>query len=364
MSFLPDAATFRALVDGSQTGVVATLLRGLLAGCAAPYAVVMTARNWLYDARWLPISTARVPVICVGNLTLGGTGKTPLVAWLGRLLLEFHQQPAIVSRGYAASAGRLSDEAEELGMLVPGVGHVANRDRVAGVQEAIDRHAATVVILDDGFQHRRLARSLNLLAVDATDPFGCGHLFPRGLLREPLSGLARADAVILTRSLSVDAPHRATLKAELLRRASPKQPIWAEASHTPRGLRAADGQTRPLADLAGRRVALVSGIGNPNAFRKTVAATGCMIASETIHPDHHPYTDADLRQLGTLATENAADLIVTTVKDLVKIRETTLEGVPVVALEIAIEILEGEAGLRELIQRVVACPHTTAPSDA
>lgn len=364
MSLLPDAATFRALVDGSQTGVVPATARGLLAGCAAPYGMAITARNWLYDARWLPIATARVPVICVGNLTLGGTGKTPLVAWLARLLLECHQRPAIVSRGYAASAGHSSDEAEELAMLLPGVGHVANRDRVAGVQEAIARHAATVAILDDGFQHRRLARSLNLVAVDATDPFGCGHLFPRGLLREPLTGLARADAVILTRSLSVDAARRATVKADLLRWASPKQPIWAEASHTPRGLRAADGQTRSLDDLAGSRVAIVSGIGNPNAFRETVASTGCVIASETIYPDHHLYTDTDLRQLGTLATEKTVDLIVTTAKDLVKIRETTLAGVPVVALEIAIEILAGEAGLRELIKSVVACPNAAPPSDA
>lgn len=333
---------------------MAGLLRGLLAGCSVPYGAAVSTRNLLYDAHMLKTTAADVPVICVGNLTLGGTGKTPLVAWLARLLLEFNTRPAIVSRGYAASAGSVSDEAAELGMLLPGVGHIANRDRVAGVQEAINQHAASVAILDDGFQHRRLARTLDLVAVDATDPFGCGHLFPRGLLREPLSGWRRADAVILTRSLSVDAARRATIKADVLRQAATKRPVWAEATHAPRCLRAADGQTSSLTALLGTRVAIVSGIGNPHAFRETVASTGCMITSETILPDHHHYSNADLDQLHRSATATAADLIVTTVKDLVKIRETTLHGVPIVALEIAIEFLHGEADLRALIDRAVA----------
>ncbi|MGA0039142.1 MAG: tetraacyldisaccharide 4'-kinase [Pirellulales bacterium] len=358
MSLLPDAATYRALVDGSRTGAMAGLLRGLLAGCSVPYGAAVIMRNLLYDTQLLKATAADVPVICVGNLTLGGTGKTPLVAWLARLLLEFNTRPAIVSRGYAASAGSVSDEAAELAMLLPGVGHVANRDRVAGVKEAIDQHAARIAILDDGFQHRRLARTLDLVAVDATDPFGCGHLFPRGLLREPLSGWRRADAVILTRSSSVDAARRATIKANVLRRAVTKRPVWAETTHAPRCLRTAEGRTSPLTMLTGTRVAIVSGIGNPHAFRNTVASTGCVITSETILPDHHHYKNSDLAQLGRAARTTAAELIVTTVKDLVKIRETEVHGVPIMALEIAIEFLQGEADLRALIDRAVAlAPH-------
>lgn len=356
MPLLPDAATFRALVDGSRQGVSASLLRGLLAGCSLPYAAAVTTRNLLYDRGWLPSTAAAVPVICVGNLTLGGTGKTPLVAWLARLLLDLGRQPAIVSRGYAAAKGTTGDEAAELAMLLPAVTHVANRDRVAGVAEAA-RRGADVAILDDGFQHRRLARSLDIVAVDATDPFGCGHLFPRGLLREPLSGLARARAVILTRASSVDEPRRAAIKAELLRWAQRDDLVWAEASHAPRCLRSADGSTQPLEACTGRRVLVVSGIGNPTAFRHTVSSTGSTIAAEIIYPDHHPYAGSDLDRIGRRAEEVSAELVVTTVKDLVKIRQPALAGVPVVALEIAIDILSGAPQLSGLVHTTVAPPH-------
>ena len=350
---LPDAATFRSLVDGSKQGLGPALLRGLLAASALPYAAAVATRNHAYDRGWLPSSTADVPVICVGNLTLGGTGKTPLVAWLARLLISCGQRPAIVSRGYAAAAGHLSDEAAELGMVLPGVPHVANRDRIAGVQEAIQRHAATVAILDDGFQHRRLCRDLDLVAIDATDPFGCGHLFPRGLLREPLAGLRRAGAVILTRAATVSPQERTEIQREV-RRITGHQPLlWAEASHTARGLRSADGSTLSLQELSGRRVAIVSGIGNPAAFRRTVEAQGAEVVAEMIYPDHHPYPPHDYAHIGQAAHAAAAELIVTTVKDLVKIRQASLRDTPLVALEIAIDVLSGEADMRALVCRTI-----------
>ena len=364
MPRLPDAATFRALVDGSQQGLPAALLRGLLAGCAVPYGAAVAARNMLYDLEWLPIATTDIPVICVGNLTLGGTGKTPLVAWVARQLVQLDEKPAIVSRGYAAARESTSDEAAELRMLLPGVPHVANRVRAAGVAEAALRHAATVAVLDDGFQHRRLARSLDIVAVDATDPYGCGHLFPRGLLREPLRGLARAGGIVLTRALSVDAARRSAIKNELMRFAGTRPLVWAEAVHGPRCLRSADGSLRPLTDLAGRRVAIVSGIGNPAAFRRTVEAAGAIVDNEMIYPDHHRYASDDLTKIGRAAHSTDVELIVTTVKDLVKIQTNDLAGVPVVALEIAFDILTGEDNLHRLIGSVVGAPAVGCPGDA
>ncbi len=364
MPRLPDAATFRALVDGSHRGLPATLLRGLLAGCAVPYGAAVVGRNMLYDQGWLPIATPDIPVICVGNLTLGGTGKTPLVAWVARQLTELGEKPAIVSRGYAAARESTSDEAAELRTLLPGVPHIANRLRAAGVAEASRCHAATVAVLDDGFQHRRLARSLDIVAVDATDPFGCGRLFPRGLLREPLRGLARAGGIVLTRALSVDAAQRTAIKSELMRFAGTRPPVWAEAVHGPRCLRSADGSLRPLADLTGRRVAVVSGIGNPAAFRRTVEAAGAVVGKELIFPDHHPYPIGDLDQIGHAARTADVELIVTTVKDLVKIQATDLAGVSVVALEIALDLLSGEEALQQLIGGVVGAPTTGCSRDA
>ncbi len=364
MPLLPDAATFRALVDGSQRGVAAAVLRGLLAGCAVPYAAAVVARNALYDLRWIPIATAEIPVICVGNLTLGGTGKTPLVAWLARQLSEMGEHPAIVSRGYAAGRQCTSDEAAELNLLLSGVSHIANRDRAAGVLKAAQCHAATVAVLDDGFQHRRLARSLDIVAIDATDPFGCGHVFPRGFLREPLRGLRRAHGIVLTRATSVDAAQRAKLKNALLQIAGNQQRVWAEAVHRPRCLRTADGSTHPLDSLAGRRVVIASGIGNPAAFRRTVEAAGADVADELIYPDHHPYTDSDLNTISDTARGARAEMVVITVKDLVKIQTNDLAGMPVVALEVALDILAGEDDLQELIGSALKSPTVSPSSDA
>jgi tetraacyldisaccharide 4'-kinase len=364
MPRLPDAARFRALVDGSDRGAVPALLRGILAAASLPYAAAVTSRNLLYDRGWLPSTTADIPVICIGNLTLGGTGKTPLVAWLVRELVQIGERPVIVSRGYAARPGHSSDEAAELSLLLPGVPHIANRDRAAGVQTAVTTHSSTVAVLDDGFQHRRLHRTLDVVAIDATDPFGCGALFPRGLLREPLCGLHRADAIILTRSTAVDRSQRAAIQKNVMHARKQRPVVWAETSHKPQCLRTADGSIHPLSQLVGCRVALVSGIGNPTAFRKTVEASGSQVVAEMIFPDHYLYTPADHRQITEQARNASAEVIVTTMKDLVKIRTESIHEIPIVALEVAIEMLAGERELRALVGRALAASRPSRPATA
>ncbi|MBM4022938.1 MAG: tetraacyldisaccharide 4'-kinase, partial [Planctomycetes bacterium] len=231
MSILPDADTFRRLADGTLGGPGPTALRGLLGLLALPYGMVTAIRNLAYDRAVLPDHGAAVPVISVGNLTLGGTGKTPLVAWVARRLLAAGHRPAVVSRGYAARPGLPSDEAAELGMLLPDVPHVAERDRMAGVARAVAA-GADVAILDDGFQHRRLRRDLDIVAIDASDPFGCDRLFPRGLLRESRRGLARAGAVVLTRAGGVTPERRAEIRAAVEQaRAGRPAAIWLETEH-------------------------------------------------------------------------------------------------------------------------------------
>jgi tetraacyldisaccharide 4'-kinase len=145
MPLLPDAESFRRLVEGSDTGAGATLTRAILAGLATPYGLAVACRNAAYDRRWLRIGGAGVPVVSVGNLTLGGTGKTPLVAWVARAVSAAGLRPAIVSRGYAAAAGATSDEAAELAVLLPDVPHVADRDRVAGSRAAAAAGADLVI---------------------------------------------------------------------------------------------------------------------------------------------------------------------------------------------------------------------------
>lgn len=341
MTLLPDAEAFKRLVDGTARGMGPTLARLALAGLAAPYGLVIGCRNAAYDHGLLPITQGQIPVISVGNLTLGGTGKTPLVAWLARAVAARGLRPAIVSRGYRAARGERSDEAAELAILLPTVPHVADRDRIAGVRTAAAA-GAEVALLDDGFQHRRLARDFDIVAVDATDPYGGGHLFPRGLLREPLSGLARAQAVVLTRAASVDARRRSEIRRVLTKACQGAlPPVWMEAAHRPVQLRSATSDTQPLERLSAARIAAFAGIGNPSAFRRTLENLGADLAGFRPFPDHHAYTATDLHALHGWAAGLHADLVVTTLKDLVKLRVDRLGDIPLFALEIALEILPG-----------------------
>ena len=352
MSLLPDAASFKRIADGSASGLAAGALRYGLHGLAAPYGVAVYGRNRAFDLGLLPIHSCPAPVVCIGNLSLGGTGKTPLVAWAARHLAALGMQPAIVSRGYGARRGQTSDEAAELSLLVPGVLHVADADRVAAARRAVAR-GANAIVLDDGFQHRRLARDLDIVAVDATDPFGCGFLFPRGLLREPLSGLARADAVVLTRCTLVTAARRTEIREALARHAGSPPPVWAEAAHRPVSLRQAGGGRLPLELLRGRRIVACAGIGNPDAFLKSLEHLGAEIAAFRAFADHHLYQAEDINTLGVWAEREKATLLVTTLKDLVKIQRDEVAGIPVAAVEIAIEFLAGGDEMAALLASLV-----------
>ncbi|MEI8072348.1 MAG: tetraacyldisaccharide 4'-kinase [Planctomycetota bacterium] len=352
MPLFPDAESFKRLADGSLHGPGASLLRLSFALASAPYALAMTVRNAAYDARWLAISSGTVPIVSVGNLTLGGTGKTPLVAWLARAFCRQGLRPAIVSRGYGARRGQASDEAAELGILLPDVPHSANPDRVAAARTAV-AGGAEVIVLDDGFQHRRLARDIDIVAVDATDPFGCGYIFPRGLLREPLAGLARADAVVLTRAGLVEPARRREIR-DLLNKAccGKLPPIWIEASHRPTTMRTASGGYGSLENIRGQRVAAFAGIGNPAAFRAMLETLGARIVVFHPFPDHHIYSSGDMASLARLASDARADIVVTTLKDLVKVQTDSLGDIPLAAIEISLEILSDASVLDALLATI------------
>lgn len=337
MSILPDPETFRKLADGTFSGPGPRVARALLAALALPYGVATTVRNALYDRGIFRATKAAIPVISVGNVTVGGTGKTPLVAWMCRQLIGMGRHPAIVSRGYGARRGEPSDEAAELAILLPGVPHVANRDRVAGVAEAATR-GADVVVLDDGFQHRRLWRDLDVVAIDASDPFGCDCLLPRGLLRESVRGLARADAFVLTRATTVDDAAREGIRAAVTRACGGKTPTtWIETIHRPVAIRSWCGMQQPLDVVRGRRIAAFCGIGNPEAFRRTLDAFGAEVVDFRSFADHHAYRETDLDALAASARSGDATMMLTTLKDLVRIRADAVRGIPLAAVEIALE---------------------------
>jgi len=353
MTLLPDAEAYRRLVQGVDRGPVAAAARSALALASVPYAAAVAIRSAGYAAGMLPVATAAIPVVSIGNLTLGGTGKTPLVAWVARHYRAMGMEVAIVSRGYRARAGEKSDEAQELAILLPGVAHEADRDRATAVRRAVARHGAEIAILDDGFQHRRLARSLDIVTIDATDPFGGGRMFPRGLLREPVAALGRADAVVVTRCDLVDVRSIASIAETVRSCCGDRTPaVWAESRHGPTRLRFASGDTAPLEHLEGRRVIAVCGIGNPAPFRATLERLGAKLVASLTYPDHHTYDDGDLAAIADAAKRCDAEWVVTTLKDLVKLRRDRLGDLPLAAVEIELAITSGREPLERLLSKV------------
>ena len=349
---LPDAESFRRLVDGRATGLVAALGRTGLSAIAVPYGALVRLRNYGYDHSIVSVKQAPAPVISVGNLTLGGTGKTPLVAWLAHWFARHNKKPAIVSRGYKAKSGQLSDEAAELKILLPTVPHFANKQRIIAAKDAVAK-GSDVLLLDDGFQHRQLGRDLNLVAIDATDPFGCNRLFPRGLLREPLQGLQRADALILTRTDQVSVKTRNEIQEQCIRFAESHDKPWIETEHKPSNLRLIDGTTQPLKILQDKRILSLSAIGNPAAFNKTLTAIGHEPVATLTFPDHHMYTTDDIHHISEKAESVEAEIIVTTLKDLVKLPLISLHNRPICALEIGIQIQSGLQDLEYLLKKIL-----------
>ncbi|MBU6174878.1 MAG: tetraacyldisaccharide 4'-kinase, partial [Planctomycetes bacterium] len=162
--------------------------------CASqPYAAAVTLRNWAFDRGFKKTIGVEIPVVSVGNLTAGGTGKTPTVAFLAKWFRAQNKRVAILSRGYGAGSDGRNDEAKELEITLPDVPHLQSPDRIASARIAVDELGMELLLLDDGFQHRRIGRDLDIVLLDAREPFGFGHLLPRGLLREPLRSLKRAD---------------------------------------------------------------------------------------------------------------------------------------------------------------------------
>jgi tetraacyldisaccharide 4'-kinase len=335
---LPNASCYREIVSGRRRGLIAPLARCLLRTVEVPYTLVVRLRNRRFD-RGHAVQHVGVPVVSVGNVTLGGTGKTPLVEWIARWYRDRGVRVALVSRGYRAAADAPNDEARELEQKLPDVPHVQDRDRVAAARRAVEEHGSQLILLDDAFQHRRLARDLDIVLIDALEPFGFDHVFPRGTLREPLGGLRRADVVVLSRADLIDDRARWAIWDRLQHYAPAAACV--EARHAPRRLLSARGNESGLDLLAAKRVAAFCGIGNPAGFRGSLQRCGCEIVAFREFPDHHRYTRRTIDALARWADALPVAAIVTTHKDLVKLDVERLGRHPLWALVIGTEFLRG-----------------------
>ncbi len=341
-----------SLIRGERRGPWARVQRGGLWLLSMPYGLAVRVRNRLYDRGWKKRHKAGVPVISVGNLTVGGTGKTPCVEYVARWCRQQDLRVAILSRGYGSEAGR-NDEALVLEENLPDVPHLQGADRVVLARVAVEELESEVLVLDDGFQHRRLVRDLDLVLLDATNPWGFGHLLPRGLLREPPASLRRAGTILLTRCDQV-APEELELLRGRVARMAPGI-LVAESVHRPAELVDARQVTADLHELRGRPVVAFCGLGNPEAFRNTLIGLGAEIGAFRTFPDHHSYTRTDIDELRRWARQQAKDCVVaTTQKDLVKIRLTQLGERPLYAVRIQLHITRNRDLLDQQLQEVLA----------
>jgi tetraacyldisaccharide 4'-kinase len=339
------------------------LIEAMLFGLSLLYRAIIRMRRALYRCRMLKSHELPCTVISVGNITLGGTGKTPMVIAIAGLLAEKQRRPAVVSRGYGrkdekstviVSDGKSvladtragGDEPVLIGSRLSGVPVVAASRRYRAARYALEHFDAKTVILDDGFQHLGLRRNLDIVLVDAADPFGNGRLFPAGILREPASALHRAHAVVITRadaSQEVDA-----LKQRIGRITAAR--IFTSVQRPVDLVEIRSGEARALSVLSGARVFAFSGIARPASFLATLRALGVVIAAERAYPDHQVYDKSDLADVFQKAADHGADMIVTTEKDAVRLRELRPEGIW--ALRIEQEVLERREWQRFLLDGI------------
>jgi tetraacyldisaccharide 4'-kinase len=350
-----------------------------LAPLGMVYGALTRARAGLYRAGLLKTESAGAPVVSVGNLTAGGTGKTPLVEWVARALAGEGLRPCVLTRGYgradesrrvvASDGARVLAGVNECGdeprllaeKLLGAASVVCDRDRVAAARWARAELGAGVFVLDDGFQHLRIARDLDVVTLDATDPWGGGHLLPRGRLRERPAALGRADCVVITRAeLASDVEG---LRAEAERLSEGRAVVMTSRVRT-RGLepldvaagatleRRAVGTSAFEAGEVGGPFAAFCGVGNPRAFFEHLRRGGFELRHARAFPDHHAYTAADAEAVSREAARAGARALLTTAKDAVKLGGLGF-ALPCYVVEIELEF-EEEGRLRALLRKATS----------
>jgi tetraacyldisaccharide 4'-kinase len=346
-------------------------------------ATPLLALSWLYGSamrlrrafyRQGVLTRHRLPcfTISVGNLSLGGTGKTPLALYLGKMLCNMGYKPVVISRGYKGlnenqgaviSDGRAiqcdasgaGDEPYLLATLLHGVPVVVGKDRVGAAQIALERFTPDVLLLDDGFQHQRLQRDLDLLLLDAAKPFGNSYVLPRGPLREPISALSHADAVIMTRCNDTTPFHY----DDLVRTVSPRPVFRAfhrsvlrgvlKAGQPPKAELLAQSNRCQPEHLEGKRVFAFSGLAHNHEFRESLSKIGARIDDAMGFKDHHPYDLADTRRIARAAQSAGCECLVTTDKDYVRLPQTVSYPLDLIVMGIDIDFKTDQERLRKFV---------------
>lgn len=353
------------VITGRQKGIVPFVLRILLWLISWPYRLFIFCRNWVFDRGWLRRYFPPVPVVMsIGNIVIGGTGKTPVTLLIAQ---EFYSEflIAILSRGYRSQAEKLEtpvmlsngegpmqsayfcgDEPFLLAQNLPKAFVIVGKDRHKASDMAA-KAGAQLILLDDGMQHRRLARDFEIVVMDAGDPFGQGHFLPRGLLRESLSSLSRADLIVLNHAY--DSDKFKSLKAQLARYS--KAPIVGTRVEV---LQVVDFYGEKIPDLKDKKVGIFCGIAHPEYFYQTVQQQGGVIVDSAFAADHKGFDAPTLAAFGRQCKEKGAEMLLCTEKDRVKIPHIVGIDLPVAWLKMGLNLIEGQEEWMTFMQKVKA----------
>jgi len=369
------------VIFDERRGKRAAAMRVFLLGSSKLYQFAVKVRRWLYNARIIRDSTLGVQVIAIGNLTVGGTGKTPVVEKFARELHDAGRNVAILSRGYRSkprpfhewllnkilfredttpprvvSDGKsllldsemAGDEPHMLASNLKDVIVLVDKDRVKSGRYAIEKFGCDTLLLDDGFQYWRLrGRRHDVVLVDFQQPFGNEYLLPRGTLREPPSHLARANTIFITKSDG--------RTVELRRRIAQLNPTAAviECVHHPLYLQDVfSGEHRELDFLKGRKVASLSGIAQPESFEKSLVRLGAELVYSKRFADHHRFTQQEILNTINRSKKRQAELIITTQKDAVRFPKLDRRDLPILFMRVEIQIVSGADDFRDCVRRI------------
>ncbi|MDD5458254.1 MAG: tetraacyldisaccharide 4'-kinase [Phycisphaerae bacterium] len=334
--------------------MAADMLRWSLARLACIYKAVIRTRNAMYSVKILRSSKINVPVLSVGNITAGGTGKTPLVIWLANYLSSRGLKCCILTRGYKSKQANCTDEPAVISHNCPTSRIIINPNRVSAAKTAVEKYGCDAFVMDDGFQHRRLARDIDIVTIDATNPFGYDKLLPAGLLREPLDSLKRAHAAILTRTDQISESQLAAIEDRLIQ--INKNLVIARSIHQPASLKTLKKEQIPLEQIKNKNVLAFCGIGNPDSFFQTIRSCGANLLKSIAFDDHYDYTADDISDIFNRAIRIEADYILTTQKDWTKtVLLATNRNDPVTFAYLFIELkfTAGDQKITELIENLL-----------
>lgn len=333
---------FRELWEGKRICWADKLVVILLMPCALVYSIILRLRSLLYCRGLLPSRCLGVPVVSVGNLSVGGTGKTPMAVLIARLLIARGKRVAVLSRGYGGAGGsavrivsdgsrillstsEAGDEPVLLARSVPGLIVVTGSDRYRAGLEALKRFQPDIILLDDGYQHLSLQRDLDILLLDAARPFGNGWTLPAGLLREPLSAVRRADLIVYTRA---DKSSACPMIADI--------PVCRSSHHLSGVVTLCGGMRASFSIFAGKRGVACAGIADPGAFFAALTREGLDLAATIVFRDHCAYEPADRAEICRIMKEVGADFLITTEKDAVKM--TDFQDIPASAYAAVLDL--------------------------